>query len=181
MRIFLIGYRGTGKSTVARLLADKLGIEAIDADHELERRAGKTIRRIFTEDGEPRFRELESTLLAEFGQRDDVVIATGGGVVLRPENRAILRTGRVVWLTAPADVLWRRMCGDESTRERRPDLAQGGTRGGRRIVAGARAAVSSVCGADHRRGASAGVDRRTDRGVERESQRSRPNRIRPVG
>ena len=126
MRIFLIGYRGTGKSTVARLLADKLGIEAIDADHELERRAGKTIRRIFAEDGEPTFRDLESTLLAEFGQRDGVVIATGGGVVLRAENRAILERGRVVWLTAPAAVLWRRMCGDESTRERRPDLAQGG-------------------------------------------------------
>jgi shikimate kinase len=126
MRIFLIGYRGTGKSTVARLLAAKLQLEAVDADHELERRAGKTIRRIFAEDGEPRFRELESTLLEEFGRRENVVIATGGGVVLRPENRAILRTGRVVWLTAPADVLWRRMCGDESTRERRPDLAQGG-------------------------------------------------------
>jgi shikimate kinase len=126
MRIFLIGYRGTGKSTVARLLAAKLGLEAIDADHELERRAGKTIRRIFAEDGELAFRDLESALLAEFGERDDVVIATGGGVVLRPENRAILRTGRVVWLTAPAEVLWRRMCSDESTRERRPDLAQGG-------------------------------------------------------
>jgi shikimate kinase len=84
MRIFLIGYRGTGKSTVARLLAAKLGFEAIDADHELERRAGKTIRRIFAEDGEPRFRDLESTQLAEFGQRENVVIATGGGVVLRP-------------------------------------------------------------------------------------------------
>jgi shikimate kinase len=126
MRIFLIGYRGTGKSTVARLLAEKLGLQAIDADHELERRAGKTIRQIFAEDGEPAFRDLESALLVEFGQRDGVVIATGGGVVLRPENRAILRTGRVVWLTAPAEVLWRRMCGDESTRERRPDLAQGG-------------------------------------------------------
>ena len=126
MRIFLIGYRGTGKSTVAQLLAAKLGLEAIDADHELERRAGKTIRQLFAEDGEPRFRELESELLAEFGRRENVVIATGGGVVLRPENRAILRTGRVVWLTAPAEVLWRRMCGDESTRERRPDLAQGG-------------------------------------------------------
>ncbi|HEX3315205.1 MAG TPA: shikimate kinase, partial [Gemmataceae bacterium] len=126
MRIFLIGYRGTGKSTVARLLAAKLGFEAIDADHELERRAGKTIRRIFAEDGEPRFRDLESTQLAEFGQRENVVIATGGGVVLRPENRAILKAGRVVWLTASAAVLWRRMCGDESTRERRPDLAQGG-------------------------------------------------------
>jgi shikimate kinase len=126
MRIFLIGYRGTGKSTVARLLADKLGIEAIDADHELERRAAKTIRQMFAEDGELAFRDLESTLLAEFGRRDDVVIATGGGVVLRPENRAILKKGRVVWLTAPAAVLWRRMCGDESTQERRPDLAQGG-------------------------------------------------------
>jgi shikimate kinase len=126
MRIFLIGYRGTGKSTVAQLLADKLGIEAIDADHELERRAGKTIRRMFAEDGEPRFRDLESTLLAEFGRRDDVVVATGGGVVLRPENRAILRTGRVVWLTASAAVLWDRMCRDASTQERRPDLAQGG-------------------------------------------------------
>jgi shikimate kinase len=126
MRIFLIGYRGTGKSTVARLLAEKLGLEAIDADHELERRAGKTIRAMFADDGEKAFRDLESKLLAEFGRRDDVVIATGGGVILRPENRAILKTGQVVWLTAPAEVLWQRMCSDESTRERRPDLAQGG-------------------------------------------------------
>jgi len=151
MRIFLIGYRGTGKSTVARLLADRLGIEAIDADAELERRAGKTIRTMFAEDGERAFRDLESTLLAEFGDRDDVVIATGGGVILRPENRAILKTGRVVWLTAPAEVLWRRMCGDESTPRTTTRSGSGRARRGRTDAGSSRTAVPRMCRHDCRR------------------------------
>ena len=124
--IFLIGYRGTGKTTVARLLAERLGCRWFDADVVLEQRAGKTIRQIFADEGESAFRDLESAILLDLSDATDTVIATGGGVVLRDNNRAALRKGTVVWLRAAADVLWRRLSEDATTRERRPNLSQGG-------------------------------------------------------
>ncbi|MFO0863584.1 MAG: shikimate kinase [Gemmataceae bacterium] len=125
-RIFLIGYRGAGKTSVAKLLAGKLGWTSIDADVVLEERAGKTIRQIFAEAGEPAFRDLESAVLADLAQRDNVVIATGGGVVLRPENRERLKSGVTIWLKSDAESIWRRLQVDPTTAERRPNLTQGG-------------------------------------------------------
>src|SRR5207253_1713417 len=113
-------------TTVARLLAEKLGWQWLDADAVLEERAGKTIRQIFADDGETTFRDLESAVLADLAQKDNHVIATGGGVVLRESNRAFLEQGTVIWLKAPAEILWQRMQSDSTTRERRPDLGQGG-------------------------------------------------------
>src|SRR5436190_11808298 len=124
--ILLIGNRGAGKPTVARLVAERLGWAWIDADALLEERAGRTIRQIFATDGENAFRDLESALLDELCRLQDHVIAAGGGVILRQENRARLKAGTVVWLKAPADVLWQRLQGDATTAERRPNLAQGG-------------------------------------------------------
>lgn len=124
--LFLIGYRGAGKTTVARLVADQLGWAWIDADALLEERAGRTIRQIFAEEGEGSFRDRESALLDEMCRLDNHVIATGGGVILREENRLRLKRGAVVWLRAPADVLWQRMKTDITTAERRPNLTQGG-------------------------------------------------------
>lgn len=124
--LFLIGYRGAGKTSVARLLAAKLGWAWLDADAVLEERAGRTIRQIFAMDGETAFRNLESALLDELCGLNDHVIATGGGVILRSENRARLKQGTVVWLKARADVLWQRMQADATTAQRRPNLAQGG-------------------------------------------------------
>lgn len=124
--IYLIGYRGTGKSTVARILADRLGWSWIDADEFLQARHGKTIRQIFDEEVEKGFRDKESKLLQELSDYDEHVIATGGGVILRDENRALLKRGFVVWLQAPADVLWERVQKDLSSAEKRPNLAQGG-------------------------------------------------------
>lgn len=124
--IYLIGYRGTGKTTVARLLAEHLGWSWCDADVVLEEQFGRTIREIFETEGEPGFRDKESQILAQLSVRDSQVIATGGGVVLRPENRLLLQQGRVIWLKANPATIWQRLQEDTSTAQRRPNLAQGG-------------------------------------------------------
>jgi shikimate kinase len=127
--IFLIGYRGTGKSTVTVLLAERLGWQSVDADHEIERRADKSIAAIFAEDGEPAFRNLEVQVVAELAQRRSAVVALGGGAVLRAENRGAIRGARaVVWLTASIDTIESRLAGDESASQRRPDLTAAGGR-----------------------------------------------------
>lgn len=124
--LFLIGYRGTGKTTTARLVAQRLGWDWCDADALLEKRDGKTIRQIFAEQGESFFRDREAAILAELAQRQRHVVATGGGAILRQDNRDCLRRGRVVWLQAPATTLWQRLQTDATTSQRRPNLAGGG-------------------------------------------------------
>jgi shikimate kinase len=126
-RLFLIGYRGSGKTTVAQLLARQLEWAWCDADAVLESRHGRTIRQIFEQEGEAGFRDKETALLLEQCGLERQVIATGGGIVLRPENRRRLReAGHVVWLTADHQTLWRRLQQDASTAERRPALTVGG-------------------------------------------------------
>jgi shikimate kinase len=121
--IFLIGFRGSGKSTVGRLLADRLGWTFLDADVELERRAGRTIAELFAAEGEAGFRDRESALLGELAGLREHVIATGGGVVLSPANRQRLRdSGHCIWLTGDPTTLFQRLQGDASTRDRRPAL-----------------------------------------------------------
>ncbi|MCS6977415.1 MAG: shikimate kinase AroL [Gemmatales bacterium] len=122
-RIFLIGARGAGKTTVASLLADRLGWRMVDADAEIERQTGCSIRSIFEREGESGFRQLEAETLRRLASFSRAVIATGGGVVVRPENRELLRrSGLVVWLRAEPEVLWRRMDTDPRTAEQRPAL-----------------------------------------------------------
>jgi shikimate kinase len=120
--IFLIGPRGSGKTTAATALAAHLGWSCVDADEELERAAGLAIREVFAAEGEAGFREREAGILKAIGERSACVVATGGGVVLREDNRELLRRGWVVWLTADADSLWQRLQGDDSTLHRRPSL-----------------------------------------------------------
>ena len=124
-RITLIGYRGTGKSTVASLLGDILGCGWCDADIVLEEKLGCSIASLVRERGEPVFRDEEATVLAELLGRFPGVLSTGGGAVLRAENRAAIREmGRPgVWLTAPADVVRQRLAADPTTAARRPALS----------------------------------------------------------
>jgi shikimate kinase len=127
--IFLIGYRGTGKSTVAGELAELLGYDWIDADAIIERRAGKSIAAIFSDDGEPAFRDLEAAVIAELCRQKRIVAALGGGAVLRDANRAAIRAaGPVVWLTASVDTILARIAADEITASRRPQLTAAGGR-----------------------------------------------------
>jgi shikimate kinase len=125
MLLTLIGYRATGKTTLARLLAERLGWDWIDADVEIERRAGKSIARMFAEDGEPAFRDLEAQVIADLCRRDRLVLAAGGGAPLRPESRRAMRAaGKVVWLTARPETILARILGDATTAGRRPGLTE---------------------------------------------------------
>jgi len=129
MNVTLIGYRGSGKSAVAARLADALRWRAVDADNEIERRAGQSIREIFDDQGEAHFRQLECDVLAELLAGDRLVIAAGGGAVLNAETRSRMQAaGPVVWLQATVDQLERRINADTNTPERRPPLTDSGGR-----------------------------------------------------
>lgn len=107
--LFLVGMPGSGKSTLGRVLARNLGKTFVDADHELERRLGVSISTIFEIEGEDIFRSREEETLARLVQRVDVVLATGGGAVLRPANRERLKTGgTVLYLHANPETTWER-------------------------------------------------------------------------
>ncbi len=101
--LFLVGFMGSGKSTVARLIAGVLGAPLIDLDERISHTAGRSIAQVFAADGEEAFRDLESAELARTESETPSVVACGGGVVLRPENRALLtRLGTVAYLHVTA-------------------------------------------------------------------------------
>jgi shikimate kinase len=108
--IFLTGFMGSGKTTVGRLLAGRLGRPFIDLDLEIERREGRSVADLFAVSGEAGFRAAESKALQALDQGPGPVVATGGGIVLDPENRALMsRCGVRVWLRCPLDELVRRL------------------------------------------------------------------------
>ena len=108
--IVLIGFMGSGKSSIGRRVAAHFGFQFVDTDAVLVEREGRAIAEIFAGEGEARFRDLETSVLKSLGVRDRCVISTGGGGVLREENRALLRDlGLVVWLTASEDVIFERV------------------------------------------------------------------------
>ena len=113
MNIVLIGYRGTGKSSVGRLLAARLGRELVSTDTEVVKRAQHTIPEIVAREGWEYFRELESDICRELAGRDQLVIDTGGGAILRAQNvEALKKNGTVFWLTASIDTIVKRIGGD---------------------------------------------------------------------
>jgi shikimate kinase len=127
-RIALVGVRGSGKTCTGRHLAQLLGWQFIDADVVLEQRMGQSIQDLFTSAGEAAFRAAESRILAELCLMSRVVIATGGGVVMHPDNRALLqRSAWVAWLTADPVTLRQRLLQDAATTRRRPSLTGGGS------------------------------------------------------
>ena len=137
MFITLIGFRGTGKSTLAPRLASKLNFDWIDADVELENSTGRSIREIFATSGEPEFRRLEREVLVRLLGRDRLVLAAGGGAVLNEATRHDFRqAGPVVWLQASIETIARRILRDGSTAPHRPNLtATGGIDEIRSLVA----------------------------------------------
>lgn len=125
--LFLIGYRATGKTTVGRVLAARLGWTFTDVDEYIETVFGGSIAEIFAAEGETGFRDRESTALQALCRRDQCVVATGGGAILRPENRSLLRSaGFVAWLTANPETIWTRLQNDPTTAARRPNLTTSG-------------------------------------------------------
>lgn len=114
--IFLVGFMGAGKSTVAQLLSERLGWECHDLDAIVEARAGRSVREIFEAEGEQSFRDQETDALKSVEDLPPAVIACGGGVVLRPENRVLLgRIGTVVYLQVTAGEALARV-GDATSR-----------------------------------------------------------------
>ncbi len=121
--LILIGYRGCGKTSIGQLVARQLQRPFVDTDELIVAAAGKSIRDIFAQDGEGAFRALESRVLAQVCAGARQIISVGGGAVLAPENRAILKaTGLCIWLTAPADELYRRSMADPRSAQTRPAL-----------------------------------------------------------
>jgi shikimate kinase / 3-dehydroquinate synthase len=114
--IYLVGLSGSGKTTVGRLLATRLQLPFVDTDALIERRAGKTISEIFASDGEPAFREMESTVLRDVASTP-AVVSTGGGLPIDPGNRDLMRqTGAGFWLDATTEALEQRLEGEASKR-----------------------------------------------------------------
>lgn len=124
MSVFLIGYRGSGKTTVGRRLADRLWQPFLDSDALIVRAAGRSIREIFEAEGEAGFRDREATVVVELAAMSDHVISLGGGAVLRDENRKALREGRhkVVYLKCEPAELVKRIDADPETAANRPSL-----------------------------------------------------------
>ncbi|MFV1973188.1 MAG: shikimate kinase AroK [Thiohalobacterales bacterium] len=123
--LFLTGPMGSGKSTIGRQLAKQLGMEFHDSDHEIEHRTGVDIPLIFEIEGEQGFRKREHIVIDELTQLPDIVLATGGGVILDPDNRKHLgQRGRVIYLHTPVDVQLARTSSDRN----RPLLQTGDPR-----------------------------------------------------
>ncbi len=123
MNIVLIGFRGTGKSTVGKLLANRLKRDFIDTDEYIEKTTGKTIKDIFKEEGEEGFRKTEAETIAKLSKMENKIIAAGGGVVLKDENvKSLKSNGFLILLEATPEIIHDRIRQDKKTTQQRPSL-----------------------------------------------------------
>ena len=128
MNIILIGYRGSGKSTVGSRLAARLKMRFVDIDDLIEERQGVPISHIVKSRGWGHFRKLEASILKEISSRDRLIIAPGGGAVLDTDNvKALRKNGFIIWLKADKQTLLKRLNQDPGTDTRRPTLTGKGT------------------------------------------------------
>ena len=116
LNLYLVGMMGAGKSAVGRPLAEALGYRFIDADSAIEQVAGRTIPEVFAAEGESGFRSLETAVLGQIAGWHSLVVATGGGVVTRPENWGHMQQGVVIWLDATPELLLTRLQADPTPR-----------------------------------------------------------------
>ena len=113
MNVVLIGYRGTGKSTVGKIVAVQLGLGLVSTDAEIVKAAGRTIPQIVEQHGWEYFRDLETKMCQNLAGRDGLVIDTGGGAILRPQNvESLKQTGKLFWLTASVETIAKRIGSD---------------------------------------------------------------------
>jgi len=127
MNIYLIGYRCTGKTTLGRELARELSWAFVDMDDLLVAEAGQSINEMVAEKGWPHFRSQERALLTRLAGKGHLVVGTGGGIILDPDNVADMRaSGKVVWLQCSSAAITHRIQGDARTEEMRPALTDKG-------------------------------------------------------
>ena len=113
--VYLVGLMGAGKTTIGRTLAKRLNLDFVDSDREIEARTGVSIPTVFEIEGECGFRKREAQIIADLSRQSNQVVATGGGVVLSPENRCNMRaSGFVVYLNVPPHTLWERTRNDRN-------------------------------------------------------------------
>lgn len=127
MKIILIGYRCTGKTSVGKLIAERLGLPFYDTDELIQKHVGKTIREIVAEKGWDAFRAAEKAIIKQLPSIGDAVIAVGGGAVMEVENREVLHDkGFCVWLIADEKTIVERMRNDKASAAQRPPLSDEG-------------------------------------------------------
>ncbi|MBO1067388.1 MULTISPECIES: shikimate kinase [Nostocales] len=114
VNLYLIGMMGVGKTTVGKLLAEEIGYRFVDTDEVIVKAAGKSINEIFAENGEAEFRQLEGDVLAQVCAYTKLVVATGGGIVIRQQNWSYLHHGLIIWLDAPIQIILQRLAADDT-------------------------------------------------------------------
>lgn len=128
MSIVLIGYRGSGKTSIGKRLADRLWQKCVDTDELIVAKAGRSIAEIFADEGEAKFRELEREVVREVAAMNDIVIALGGGAPMSEENRRVIKEAghRVIYLKCEPEELLKRIQSDPATPKARPNLTEFG-------------------------------------------------------